>query len=163
MSNFINNSPFLRTSREYPEDPLQLTQEVNKSYVDIAGAVNNRTIGLFPINKPAINGESWFLTQNLRQQGLRQVYTFGAITAGHEKDIVINIPNFNQFTRIYGTVITAVPDYRPLPYIDPGTLTTGIALLVGTVTGQLNVRIVVGSTSPNITSGIVILEWISQP
>jgi hypothetical protein len=160
MLNVVNQVAYLRTSREFPEEIHQLAVEDNKAYVDIALAVNNRIIGIFPINRPAITGESWFLTTN-RQQTLRQVYSFGAIAAGTELDIPHGITNFVQFTRIYGTVITVVPDYRPLPYVDPITLTTGIGLLVGTVAGVGVIRIIVGATSPNITSGTVVLEWLS--
>jgi hypothetical protein len=159
-SNVVNSVAYLRTSREFPDDPQKLTLQINKSWVDIASAVNSRTIGLFPVNQPAITGEEWFLAGNQKQQTLRQVYTFGAITAGSELDIPTGITSFTQFSRIYGTVITATPDYRPLPYAAP-TATQNIALLVGTVAGSQQIRIVVGSTSPDVASGLVVLEWLS--
>ena len=52
-SNLINQVAYLRTSREFPEELHQLTVEINKTYVDIANAVNARVIGLFPTNRPA--------------------------------------------------------------------------------------------------------------
>lgn len=159
-SNVINQVPYLRTSRLYPEDLVQLTVEVNKSYVDIANAVNNRTISLFPTTRPAITGESWFLDNNQRQQTLRQVYTFGAIAPGTELDIPTGINNLVSFTRIYGTVITTGADYRPLPYIDPGSLTTGMTILVGTVAGIQQIRIVLGATAVPVVSGIAVLEYL---
>ena len=161
-TNIINQVPYLRTTREFPEDLQQLTVQVNKSYVDIANAVNNRTIGLFPTNRPAITGESWFLSGNQRQQTLRQVYPFGAIAAGTELDIPTGITSFVSFTRIYGTVVTNVPDYRPLPYIDPASLTTGMAILVGTVAGIQQIRIVLGATAVPVVSGIAVLEYLSN-
>jgi hypothetical protein len=134
---------------------------MNKTYIDIANAVNNRTISIFPANRSAITGESWFI-KNQRQQSFRQIYPFGAISAGSELDIPIDISNFTMFTRIYGTVITTTPDYRPLPYTDPTTSTTGMALLVGPIMGILNIRIVLGATAQPVTSGNVVLEWLSQ-
>ena len=61
-------------------------------------------------------------------------------------DIPHGILNFTQFTKIYGTAITTAPDYGPSPYIDPGLITTGMALLVGTVAGKGAIRIVLGAT-----------------
>lgn len=159
-SNIVNQVAFLRTSREFPEDLHQIAVETNKAYIDTANAVNARTIGIFPTNRPAITGDSYFLN-NQRQQTLRQVYTFGAIAAGTELDIPTNITSLVQFTRIYGTVITNAVDYRPLPYVDPITLTTGMALLVGTVAGKQQIRIVLGATAQPVTSGLVVLEWLS--
>ena len=76
-------------------------------------------------------------------------------------DIPHGILNFTQFTKIYGTAITTAPDYRPLPYIDPGLITTGMALLVGTVAGKGAIRIVLGATAQPVVSGIVIFEWLT--
>lgn len=159
--NIANQVSFLRTSRNFPEDPHSLSLELSKSYIDIANSVNSRIIGIFPNNIPAITGESWYFS-NRRQQTLRKVYNFGSIAAGTELDIPVNIQNFTSFTRIYGTVITTALDYRPLPYIDPGVLTTGMALLVGPVAGVISIRIVLGATAVPISTGIVILEWLSQ-
>jgi len=74
-ANVVNQVAYLRTTREFPEEIHQLSVEINKCYVDIASAVNNRTISIFPKNRPAVNGENWFIT-NQRQQGFRQIYTF---------------------------------------------------------------------------------------
>ena len=160
--------PYLRTTRNFSSDERQLRTELSKAYLDTANCINARTIGLFSSNHPAITGESWFINKNQRQQTLRQVYPFGAITAGTELDIPTGITSFTQFTRIYGTVITAngssgKPDYRPLPYLDVGGLTGGITLLVGIIAGIQQIRIVVGALSPNITSGDVVLEWLVNP
>lgn len=161
MNNVVNQVAFLRTTREFPAELHQLTIEVDKSYVDTANAVNNRIIGIFPTNRPAITGESWYLN-NQRQQSLRQVYQFGAIAPGAELDIPVNISNFTIFTKIYGTVITASGDYRPLPYAVPLALTAQIAILVGPIAGVNQIRIINGATAPAITSGIAILEWLSN-
>ncbi len=164
-SNVVNTMPYLRTSREYPQsDAHQLSVEVNKSYIDIATAVNNRTIGIYPVNRPAINGESWYLTSQ-RFQAQRQVYPFNSITSGTNLSIPHNIfpNNLTQFTKIYGTCITDAPDYRPIPESSV-TANANIGLRitpsVGTTSG--NIIISVGAASPNIISGLIILEWISN-
>lgn len=164
-SNIVNTVPYLRTSREFPQnDAHQLSVELNKSYIDIASAVNNRTIGIFPVNRPAINGESWFLTSQQRQ-AQRQVYTFGAITAGANISIPHNIfpSNLSQFTKIYGTCITDVPDHRPIPFASV-VANSNISVLVTPSSGATsgNIVISVGAGSANIVSGLIILEWISN-
>ena len=152
--------PYLRTSRKFPEDITQMSLEMNRAYVDIANAVNNRTISIFPSTRSVVTGESWFYNKDQKQQTLRQVYPFGAIAAGAELDIPHNITNFVQFTKIYGTVITNVPDYRPLPYVDVTNVNLGMSILVGTVGGIGQIRIIVGAAAPPVVSGIAILEWL---
>ena len=157
MNNSLQSqNNFLRTSREFPKEINSLSFEVDKSYVDVANAVNVRTIGIFPINRPTVTGESFFLISNKKQQSLRQVYKFGAIAPGATLSIPYTINGFSQFSRIYGTCITAVPDYRPIPYASV-TVNANIELKVTTT----NIVISVGAASPAIVSGIIILEWIS--
>lgn len=153
--NIINQVPYLSTTRNFPPEINQLTVEVDKANIDIAAAVNNRTISLFPTNRPAINGESWFLTGNRRQEGLRQVYNISS-TASIPHGIIIT--NIDKFVRGFG-------DYTD------GTNTYGF--IYGSnvaVAGQIsfyispaNIVFLVGLGAPTLTSGIITLEWISKP
>lgn len=154
-ANIINQMPFLRTTRNFPEEAKQLTVEVNKAYVDTANAINNRTISLFPTTRPAINGESWFLTGNQRQQGFRQVYTF-TTTANIPHMITNVIPG--QFPRGFGNYTDGTNDYG---------LIYGSNIAIG---GQIsfyitatNIVFVVGAGAPTVKSGTVTIEWLSQP
>ena len=61
MSSPINVTPYLRTSRSFPKDIDLLQVEVDKSYIDIAQKVNDRSIGIYPTNRPAITGDTWYL------------------------------------------------------------------------------------------------------
>lgn len=165
-ANVVNQVAYLRTTRDFPVDIHQLCVELTKSYIDIAAAVNKRTIGEFPTNKPAITGETWFIN-NTQQQTLRKIYRFGAISAGTELDIPININGFTEFTRIYGTVVTAT-DYRPLPYSDITSIMTNVAILVGPgsvppYVGVTCIRIVLGATAVPVIRGTAVLEWLSNP
>jgi hypothetical protein len=155
-SNVVNQVAFLRTSREFPEDLHQLCVESNKSYVDTANAVNVRTIGIFPANRPAITGNSYFLSSN-RQQSLRQVFPFGAISSGASLSIPYTIMGIQQFSAIYGTCITDAPDNRPIPYASV-TVDANIELEVT----FSNIVITAGSGGANILSGIIIIEWLSN-
>lgn len=155
MTSVINQVAFLRTSREFPEELHQLAIEVNRSYIDVANAVNSRTISLFPTNRPAINGESWFLTGNLRQQGLRQVYQF---TTSASIPHGINFNRISQFTRAYGSFTDGTNYY--------GCIYASNVAIAGQLTFYIdptNIVFVVGAGSPAIVRGIIVLEWISDP
>lgn len=94
-----NQVAYLRTTRTFPLDSENLSLEMNKSYLDIANAVNSRTIGLYPKNTSAIGGEAWFIT-NQKQQNLRQVYTasvIGNIPHG------LNLQFIDRFTKCQGS------------------------------------------------------------
>lgn len=151
--NPINPSPFLRTSRNYPLEAQPLAVEVNKSYVDIASSVNNRIIGLFPTTKPAITGESWFIDKNLRQQTLRQVYSFTTFAAINHN---IDTGTISGFTRIFGS-FTDGTNFYPLPYVHPTA-----ANQVGVIVTATQITFAAGGSAPTPTNGVIILEYLSQ-
>lgn len=155
--NVVNVTPFMRTSREFPDDIKNLTVELNRSFIETANVVNARTIGLFPTNLPALTGESWYILNNRKQQTLRQVFPFGAIAPGGTLNIPYTLFGFNQFSKIYGTCITGFPDYRPIPYASV-VANANIDLRVS----PTNIIVAVGAASPAITSGLIIIEWLSQ-
>ena len=156
MNNITNQSPYIRTSREFPEDLRQLTVEINKCYIDIASSINNRTIGLYSGRVASITGNAYYITNNQKQQSLRQVYTFTSTA---------NIPHGIKFTDItqiaimYGTYFNSTNnEYYGLI---PGTSVA--------ITGQIsfyltstNIVFVVDGAAPALNSGIITLEWISE-
>lgn len=160
MNNIINQIAFIRTSREFPTDLHQLAQEVNKCYVDIAQALNTRTVGFYPINTPALTGNNYFLNNNQSYLSFRQLFQFGAIAAGATLNIDYGNISFTQFVAIYGTCITDQPDMRPIPYASV-VANANIDIRIDTAAG--NIVIAVGAASPNIISGLVIIEWITNP
>lgn len=153
-SNVVNQVAYLRTSREFPQEAQELQVELSKSYIDTANAVNVRTIGIFPSDRPAITGESWFVIQNQKQQSFRQVYTF---TAAGNIAHNIDLTNIGGFTKIYGT-FTDGTDWYPLPYVDVVNVTNQINVVVDAT----NIVITAGAGAPpSITRGYVVLEWLS--
>lgn len=155
-SNVVNNVPYLRTSREFPPEIEELTLQLDKSYVDIANAVNNRTISTFPTSKPAITGEIWFVENNKKQQGLRQVFPFTSTA-----NIAHGIKFFDpiQIIRGFGNYVDGV---------NPNTY----GLIFGTniaIAGQLSFYVtntsiifVPGAGAPLVDSGKVTIEWLSE-
>ena len=90
-----------------------------------------------------------------KQQGLRQVYTFtstGTIPHG------INLNNISQFTRPSGTFTDGTNSY--------GCIYASNIAIAGQVSFYIdptNINIIAGAGAPSITSGTIILEWISEP
>jgi hypothetical protein len=153
-TNVSNQVPYLRTSRNFPEDPQALRVEINRSYLDTAQKVNERTIGIFTPNKPTITGESWFLDTGKRQQTLRQIYH---ITSNASFNHGLNFQNISFFTVIRGIGFDGT-NYYPIPYVSPVLAADSMGIFV-TAT-QVVISTNVGS--PVLTKGIILLEWLSN-
>jgi len=157
MNDVLNTSGFLRTSRSFPEDPKLMQSEMNRSYVDLARGINNRTIGFFPVNRSVANGEQWFITKNQRQQALREVYQW------NDSNLIINHGiNFMSLTnlvRFWGTFFDGTY-WQNLPYVDITNVTNQIMIEID----KDNIYIQKGGGSPpNCANGLVIVEWLSNP
>lgn len=153
-SNVVNQVSYLRTSRLFPEDPKELTLEINKTYVDIANAVNSSIDGIFPVNQPAITRESWFLTQNVKQQSLRQVFTFTTFTSITHG---IKVIDTNQFLRGYGSYTDGTNAYGLI--FGTNNAIAGQAVFYITPT-----QIIFNAAgAPVPTKGKLVIEWLSQP
>lgn len=156
-SNVVNQTAFLRTSKEFPEELHQLSFEVNRTYVDIANAVNNRTIGIYPTNRPAVTGNSYFLTTN-RKQTFRQIYavTPADIAAGF---ITHNIPNVfpGQFINCFGSYTDGTDNF--------GLFFASSVLIAGQITFYVSATQIIllpDAGAPVLTTGLIVLEWITS-
>lgn len=156
-SNLLNQSPYLREQRNFPTDTVgKLSVELDKSYLDIANTVNTRTISLYAVNKQVVNGEAWFVSGgNKKQQALRQVYV---VTGTGNIPHGITTSTIAGFTRIYGT-FTDGSIWYPLPYVNATAANNQIQI---TVTSANIVITAGGGAPPTVSSGFVVLEWISS-
>lgn len=149
----MNIVPFLITSRQFPQDVKLLSIESDRAYVDVANAVNRRTLGMFTSNRMVQTGETWFITNNQQQQGFRQIYTFtaaGNITHG------LNFTNISQFTKCQGS-FTDGTNYYGVIY---GS-STSIAGQISFYITSTDIVVLSGAGAPTISSGIIVLEWIA--
>lgn len=152
--NVINKMPYLRTTWDFPDEPVQLSETLNRSYLEIASMVNNRTIGIFPTNRPAIGGESWYLTTR-KQQNLRQIYPFEG--PAPIANIRHNIPpdSFFQFTKCSGSFTDGTNWY--------GAIYASNVSIAGQVSFYItptDIVILSGVGAPVISTGTIVLEWI---
>lgn len=154
--NIINQFPFLETSRKFPNNELsELAFQTNLAYVDIANGVNNRIISLFPITRPAITGERWFLSTSAPQSTIRQVYTF---TSTSNIPHNIDTANLFAFSRMWGTYTDGTNFYGLIAGSN-----IAIAGQISFYVTNANIVFEVGAGAPSITSGVIVLEWISLP
>lgn len=152
-------APFLQTSVYFPDDFETFRIKFLELYRDISNCVNVRQISVFDLQE-FLTGEQWFTSGNpqAKRQTFRQVYSIGAIAAGATSTTAHGLTNLTAFTHIYGTCITDVVDYRPLPYVSVTALNQQIELKVDAT----NITIINGAASPNITSAIVVLEFLKN-
>lgn len=148
-------APFLRSSWDFPSDNSQvLAVQVSRSYLAIANNMNARTIGIFPETAPTSTGESWVLSgQPL--SGQRQIYPFTAVSSIPHG---LNVQTISYFTNCFGSFTDGTNWY--------GVLFSGSTTIAGQVSFYItNTNIVIqsGAGAPSVTSGIICLEWISQP
>lgn len=160
--NISNQVSFLRTSRTFPEEAQPLSVEIDRMYLDVANAVNNRTIGFFAANRSSVTGESWFVrppgnqsNNSVRQQTARQVYLVsGSGNIAHG----LNLSQIPGFTRIYGT-FTDGTNWYPIPYVDAVSENNQVSIKIT----PTNIVITAGGGSPpTIISGWVVIEWLSN-
>jgi hypothetical protein len=152
-NDIINKGSFLRGQRLFPQDPQALSVELDRSYVDIAAKVNDKTIGFFPADRPALTGEKWAIA-GVTYSGFRQIYPFSAYGS-----IALNLNTefIKSFTRIYGVLVSGNTWY-PLPYVDTVLVTNQVSVRVTTT----HIILTGGAGAPATPSGYVVLEWIGQ-
>lgn len=161
MTVTLQTSPYLREQRQFPYDDMRaLANQSDQAYIDVASAVNVRTIGLYAINFPVITGESWYLAgSSQRQQSLRQVYQFTSATPIPHG---INFAAVAQFTKGFGSYTNganvATNNYFGVIY---GS-SVAIAGQVSFYLDPTNINILVGAGAPAIVSGTIVIEWLSQ-
>lgn len=154
MKTVINQSPFIKSSREFTPEVNLLSVILTRSYIEIATAINDRTIGLFPSNRPAITGNSYYVNKNQRQQSLRQAYTFTSTTSINHG---IDITTIFDMAAMYGQFTDGTNWY--------GLIAASNVAIAGQISFYLTstqIVFVLGAGAPALTKGIIVLEWLSQ-
>lgn len=153
----VQISPYLRDQRKFPtEDVRLLSDQVDHAYIDIAGKVNQRIIGLYALNFAAITGEKWYFQgPNQVQQSLRKLFTFttagniphGLDWAGVSQISLRSYGSYTDGTNWYGVIYaSSVP----------------IAGQVSFYVTPTNIVVLSGAGAPAITNGTIVLEFISN-
>lgn len=152
---------YLITSREFPKEPSELEPVLSKSYVEIAQAVNVRTIGTFNTFQ-IVTGDRYYNTSNPLQlrQSYRTLFTFGAVASGASTTISFNSSAITESAHIYGNCITAdnTTKFRCIPYASATDVTKQIQIDIDTTASTI--IITNGAGAPNILSGNIIFEYM---
>lgn len=156
MAKVTQIAPFLRESRSFPFDDIKsLSVQCDRSYVDVAQAVNTRTIGIFALNTEIATGENWYLTgASTKQQTLRKLFKFTStsLTIPHG----IDFATVATFTNCWGTY-TDGTNYYGLIYGSDKPISGNFSFYIDAT----NINIISAGAHPVLTSGIVIIEWLS--
>lgn len=165
MSFTDNNSslPYLATSNVFSEDPSQFLVDFTSLYTNIANAVNLREVGQFETIE-ILTGQIYFDPTNaqIKRSVFRKVFTTGIIASGATSTQAHGITGFTTltFVHIYGTCITTAATFnkRPIPYASATLVTDQIQVDVD----DTNLRIINGATAPQISSSIIVLEYVKD-
>lgn len=150
---------YVNTYTNYQLDEEELKLLLTRRDTQLSTALNYKENGIFERTEYQ-NGQQYFgnaATPDQKRFVYRKVIVFGAIAAGANLAIAHGISTVSSFTHIYGTCVTAGPTYRAIPYASV-TANANIEVLVD----PTNVTIFNGAASPNITSAMIVLEYLKQ-
>lgn len=150
MGNFVDPTLYLT------EEDGQLIYQLKDAHYNNALCINSREIAYYPLLE-ILSGRQYFTNGNPQSyRGVfRQTYVVPPIATGAVGTFAHNITGAQEFVQIYATVKTDVPDSRPVPYASTVAVNQQISLTIGAV----NIVIVNGAASPNITGGSVVLYY----
>ena len=155
-NNIINNVPYLRTQRTFPEELHELCVQLDKSYIDTANAINARTIGLYPTNKAAATGETFFLGTK-KQQALRKAFTLTSTSAAIDHGI--DVEQLDRFSNCWGTYTDGNKWYGFIF----GNVGTTIAGQISFDITATQIEFGIDAGAPTLTEGLIVLSWIADP
>jgi len=152
--------PALPENVSFAPEWEQFHEQWTNLYRKVAYKVNGKERAIYPLGLEIVNDQRFFTVGDPQKyrEAFRKVFNIGAVAAGATVNTPHGITNMTSFTKIEGTAVTVVPDYRPLPFSSPIALNQNIWLSVTAI----DVVIVNGAGSPNITSAIVVLEYLKQ-
>ena len=148
----------------YELEDKELRPALIRRDTQLAIALNLKENGIFETVESQ-NGQQFFGNpgkQQVKRFAFRKVFSFGAIPTGGVLNIPVQVSAITFFTHIYGTcIVDTEPLYRPIPYVSATLITDQIQFDI-TSAPVLQINITNGGTAPNITSGIIVLEYLKQ-
>lgn len=149
---------YLPTFRDFQQDDEQLRLLLSKVYTEIVNSVNIKENGVYDLVEVQ-NSQQFFVVGNAQKKrfAFRKLILFDAISAGASSSVAHGITGITTCTHIYGTAITDAPDFRPIPHASV-TVNANIEVIVTSTVVTVNV----GAASPNVTSAIVVLEYLKN-
>lgn len=159
-SNVINQSPFIRTTREFPLEGQRLQQELSRTYLDIAAYMNVRTIGLYPTTNGANTGNAYFIGGD-RYQSIRK---FFVVTSTADIELGFKLSSIFSIVQAYGSYDSGTSKYG-LIYATNVGLAGQISFWIeedGASTKTDLIKFDVGAGAPTFDKGFIVIEWLSK-
>lgn len=147
----------------YQLDEEELRLQLTRRDTQISASLNFKENGIVETVETQ-NGQQWFQstgTQQRKRFAFRKAFSFGAIPAGGSITVAHGITGLTAtaiFVHIYGGVLTATPDYRPLPHASI-LANANIEVIVTATTYTIN-NGTGGAGNPAIVSGVLVLEYL---
>lgn len=152
MNDNTQKAPYLPLQRNFlHKDPNMLSETLDKSYVEIASRVNERSIGTYAPNTPLLTGDKYYM-KGQPQSSQRQLYMINS-TASIPHNIIVS--QIGEVTKMYGQYTDGANWYA----LQPGT-NMAIAGQVTFYIDSTNINFLVGAGAPVLTRGTVVIEWI---
>lgn len=150
--------PYLKVQWMFPNDDVKaLASQMDKAYIDIALKVNDRVIGIHPINTSVVTGEKWYFSGSSKgQQSLRRVYEFTSVGSIQHGLIWASVSSISPNS--YGTFTDGTNWYGCF-YGNGAIPPNGQVTFYVTPT---NIVIGANGNAPAIISGYINLEYLSQ-
>lgn len=152
--------PFLPINQTFSTDDDQFLIQITNRDRDIARYINIREIAIFDQTEVP-TGQQWYNPSNvqIKRNGYRKVFVFGAISAGASATISTAITGITQITHMWGQAISA-SDSRPIPYASVTSAASQVELTINPT--FTTITVLNGSSAPAIVSGTVVLEYLKN-
>ena len=145
------NNFFLPNNTTYSEKNDQYLIQVTNQNALTSNTVNLREIAVYDLLE-ILNGQLWFSADaQTKRPCFRQVYSISSKTNFNH-----GITGETLFTRIYGGA-TDGTNYFPLPYVSSNP-----ANQIGLSVTPTQVVFDSGGSSPAITNGVIVLEYLKN-
>ena len=146
----------------FAEDWKEFLEQFTSTERDLARKINEKERGMYPEEQEILNSQKFFTAGDPRtfRSVFRKVFPFGAIAAGANLVVPHGVAVFTMLTRLYGTCITDLIDYRPIPYVSTVGVTDHIQVEV--TAANITVTNGLGVGAPNITSGVIVMEYLKN-
>ena len=137
-------------------------EESRKQIIDkckeLAYSSNSKTYGLFS-SYELLNNERFLTDGSQKTKSVfRKVLVIGTVAQGATLNTAHGISGLTQIVRLYGSIVTDVVDYRPLPRVSATAVNEQVSLdLVGA-----NIVLINGAAAPAITAGLIIIECLKE-
>jgi len=154
-----SQTAFLPTYVDLQNNEEQMRIVLTTHLTEVSYGINIREIAQYE-QLELLTGQQFFDSSNAQKKryGYRKVFETGTIASAATKLIPHGLSP-SIYTFIGGGVATDLPDFRPLPY--PSV--AGVGSTIDIRVDGTNIVIINGTgTSPNITYGIVILEYLKN-